>query len=142
MKIVRDDVILQTIVSLILPFAMVLGIFVILNGHISPGGGFSGGVIFGASFILYDVAFGYQRVQRVLNFRSISLMMVIALGTYGLLKAYSFMLAAAGEPSHIPLGQPGAILSGGLILPLNISVGIIVSLSMYLFFSLFARGEI
>lgn len=142
MKFTDKDTILQTIVAIVLPFAFMLGIFVILNGHISPGGGFSGGVIFGASFILHDTAFGYERTQKFLNFKSIRTIMVAALSTYGILKAYSFITGAAQIPSNIPLGRVGNILSAGFILPLNICVGLIVSTSMYLFFALFTRGDI
>ena len=44
--------------------------------------------------------------------------------------------------SGIPTGEPGAILSGGLILPLNICVGIIVAGTLYGFYALFGEGEI
>lgn len=142
MKFTDKDIILQTIVSIILPFAFMLGIFVILNGHISPGGGFSGGVIFGASFILYDAAFGHERTSKFLNFKSITTVMVLALSTYGILKAFSFITGSAQIETNIPLGTVGNILSAGFILPLNICVGLIVSLSMYLFFALYTRGEI
>ena len=47
-----------------------------------------------------------------------------------------------GLESGIPLGTPGAILSSGLILPLDICVGAIVSCTMYTFFALFRRGEV
>ena len=40
----------------------------------------------------------------------------------------------------IPLGTPGAILSSGFILPLNICVGLIVMCTMYAFYTLFRKG--
>ena len=39
-----------------------------------------------------------------------------------------------------PLGTPGAILSSGLILPLNICVGLVVACTMYAFYTLFRKG--
>ena len=42
--------------------------------------------------------------------------------------------------SGIPLGTPGAILSSGFILPLNICVGLIVMCTMYAFYTLFRKG--
>ena len=57
-------------------------------------------------------------------------------------KAWSFFSGANGLPSGISLGVPGAILSGGLILPLNIAVGFVVCCTMYALFSLFQRGEV
>ncbi|MBQ9617343.1 MAG: hypothetical protein IJR48_03170, partial [Oscillibacter sp.] len=49
---------------------------------------------------------------------------------------------ANGLESHIPKGVPGAILSGGLILPLDIAVGLVVACTMFGFYSLFRRGTI
>jgi hypothetical protein len=43
-------------------------------------------------------------------------------------------------PSGIPLGTPGAILSSGLILVLNICVGLVVTCTMYAFYALFRKG--
>ena len=69
-----------------------------------------------------------------------SLLIWAALMVYTLLKTYSFYTGANGIESIIPLGIPGTILSGGLILPLNICVGIVVACTMYTFYSLFRRG--
>ena len=51
-------------------------------------------------------------------------------------------MGANGLDNHIPKGIPGAILSGGLILPLDIAVGLVVCCTMYGFYSLFRRGRI
>ena len=48
----KDDSILQRVTFLLFPVIVIFGIYVILNGHISPGGGFSGGAIMGAGLIL------------------------------------------------------------------------------------------
>jgi multicomponent Na+:H+ antiporter subunit B len=61
---------------------------------------------------------------------------------YGIAKGYSFMTGAAHIDSFIPIGVPGRILSGGLILPLNIAVGIVVACTMYGLYSLFSEGEV
>ena len=53
-----------------------------------------------------------------------------------------FFTGANGLNNHIPKGTPGAILSGGLILPLDIAVGIVVCCAMFGFYSLFKRGSI
>ena len=65
----------------------------------------------------------------------------IALGD-SIAKGYVFFTGANGLENHIPKGTPGAILSGGLILPLDIAVGIVVACTMYGFYSLFCRGNI
>ena len=63
-----------------------------------------------------------------------------ALMVYTLLKTYSFYTGANGIESIVPLGTPGRILSGGMILPLNICVGIVVTGTMYAFYALFSKG--
>ena len=61
---------------------------------------------------------------------------------YAFAKCYSFFTGANHIPTAIPLGKAGAILSSGLILPLNIAVGLVVTCTMYSFYSLFSKGEI
>ncbi|PKM70436.1 MAG: sodium:proton antiporter, partial [Firmicutes bacterium HGW-Firmicutes-18] len=55
-----DDLIVKNITKIVTPFIQLYGIFIILHGHISPGGGFAGGAIIGASLILYTLAFGLE----------------------------------------------------------------------------------
>ena len=64
-----------------------------------------------------------------------------ALTTYCLAKSYSFFTGANHLESHIPLGTPGAIISSGLILILNICVGLVVACTMYTFYVMFRKGD-
>ena len=64
----------------------------------------------------------------------------MALAFYCLAKSYSFFTGANHLESGIPLGQAGAILSSGLILPLNICVGLGGGRTMYAFYTLFRKG--
>jgi multicomponent Na+:H+ antiporter subunit B len=47
-----DSVVVRTVCKLLIPFAQVFGLYVLFHGHDSPGGGFQGGSILGASVIL------------------------------------------------------------------------------------------
>jgi len=49
------DLIIKTTCCLLVPFIQLFGLYVIAHGHHSPGGGFQGGVILGASLILYAI---------------------------------------------------------------------------------------
>ncbi len=53
---IPHDVIVKTTTRLIIPFIQLFGLYVIAHGHHSPGGGFQGGVILGASIILYAIS--------------------------------------------------------------------------------------
>lgn len=61
------DVIIQTVCRLLIPFIQLFGLYVIAHGHSSPGGGFQGGVILGASFILLCLSHDIQEMKRRLT---------------------------------------------------------------------------
>ncbi len=138
----RKDLILQKISKIIIPFILMFGIYVLLNGHLGPGGGFSGGTVMGAALILYYNAFGTEAIGRFFTYKTFNRVAIPSLAFYAFAKCYSFFTGANHLNSHIPLGKPGAILSSGLILPLNIAVGIVVMCTMFGFYSLFNREEI
>ncbi len=137
-----DDPILKVIAKILCPIIFMFGIYVILNGHLSPGGGFSGGSIVGAGMILYAAAFGFDKTQRWFNEHIYVIIKVTALMLYGFIGLYFFTTGANGLPSIFPMGTPGAILSGGIILPIDICVGTEVSCTIYAFYALFRRGGI
>jgi multicomponent Na+:H+ antiporter subunit B len=59
----QESIIIKTIARILVPFIQVFGLYVIMHGHSSPGGGFQGGVILGASFILLAIAYGTDGMQ-------------------------------------------------------------------------------
>jgi len=136
----KNDKILQLSAKILVPMIIMYGIYVILNGHLSPGGGFSGGAIIGAGLILYVNAYGFEKASRIMNRKNYAVISVVPLLFYAVAKGYSFFTGANHLESGIPKGAPGAILSGGLILPLNICVGIVVACTMYHFYTLFRKG--
>ncbi len=137
----KNDVILQACAKVLVPVIIMFGIYVILNGHLSPGGGFSGGAIIGAGLILYLNAFGFKKTEKMFTEKTYKAVCFFALTFYCIAKSYSFFTGANHLDSHIPLGQPGHILSSGLILPLNICVGLVVACTMYTFYVMFRKGD-
>ena len=137
----RDTVIRNT-GRILIPCILLYGIYVLMNGQNSPGGGFSGGAVMGAALIIFASAFGFGKADRILTGRRFGYITLAALSFYSFAKGYVFFTGANGIPNHIPKGKPGAILSGGLILPLDIAVGIVVCCTMYGFYSLVKRGSI
>jgi len=135
-----DDIILQTVARFLVPVIMIFGLYVILNGHISPGGGFSGGAVIGAGLILYLNAFGFEKTEKFFTERLYKLVTFFSLAFYALAKCYSFFCGANHLESGISTGTPGAIISAGLILPLNIAVGLVVACTMYAFYAHFRKG--
>ena len=137
-----QDSILNMVGLLLFPAILVFGIYVILNGHLSPGGGFSGGTILGSAMIILSASCGFDMADRIFTYKRLNMMTFAALAFYALSKCAVFFLGANGLHNPIPKGVPGAIFSAGLILPLNIAVGMVVACTMYGFYSLFERGSI
>jgi multicomponent Na+:H+ antiporter subunit B len=136
----RDPILLK-VIPILVPCILLFGIYVVLNGHLSPGGGFSGGAIMGSGLIVYAACFGIMQVRTFFTRKTFKTITTTALLIYAGSKAYSFFTGANGIESVIPLGTPGAILSSGLIFVLDLCVGAIVACTMYGFYALFARGR-
>jgi multicomponent Na+:H+ antiporter subunit B len=59
-----DDVIVKAVARLLVPFIMVYALYVVMHGHYSPGGGFQGGVILAAGFVLLSISHGLEKTRR------------------------------------------------------------------------------
>lgn len=138
----KHDVILRHGALILVPLTLMFGLYVLFNGHLSPGGGFSGGTIMGAALILYNLAFGDDSTKKFFNYTINKVVKIIALGFYAISMAYAFYNGANGLPSAISNGIAGTIFSSGFILPLNVCVGFEVACTMFGFYSLFDREEI
>ena len=136
----KNDTILQLVATFLVPIIIIFGIYIILNGHLGPGGGFSGGAVIGAGLVLYLNAFGFAKTERFFTEKTYKWVCFFSLSFYCLAKSYSFYTGANQLHSVIPKGTPGAILSSGLILPLNIAVGLVVACTIYAFYAMFRKG--
>jgi len=68
-----DDIIVKTVSRIMIPIMQVYSLYVYVHGHISPGGGFQGGCIMAASFILLAVAFNLDEAKRRLKERALAI---------------------------------------------------------------------
>jgi multicomponent Na+:H+ antiporter subunit B len=136
------DKIVKYSCSFIIPVILLFGAYVILNGSISPGGGFSGGAIMGSGLILYALAFGFEKSGLFFKQKTFKVISSCSLLTYCACKTYSFYTGYNEIESIVPNGIPGAILSGGIIFILNVCVGLVVTCTIFGFYSLFKKGEI
>jgi multicomponent Na+:H+ antiporter subunit B len=60
----QESIVIKTVARLLVPFIQLFALYVIMHGHSSPGGGFQGGVILAASFVLLAIAYGLDEVKR------------------------------------------------------------------------------
>jgi multicomponent Na+:H+ antiporter subunit B len=106
---------------------MVLGAYVVAHGHLTPGGGFSGGVVVAGALLL---AYAAGQGVRLRHVRSIALLEATeALGAAGFLALALGGLIAAGSlmQNVLPLGTSGMLLSAGTIPVGNVAVGVEVA---------------
>lgn len=71
---IGPSLIIEMGVRVMIPFIQLFGLYVIAHGHLSPGGGFQGGVVLGASFILMAIAFDLKTSLRFFSIRANALM--------------------------------------------------------------------
>lgn len=112
--------ILRTGADLLFPLLLVVGLYIILHGHLTPGGGFQGGVILASAFFLPLLA----RPESSINQDVISIVEGLAGATFiiiGLLAMFD------GREFLTPLldkGELGALISAGTLPILYLAVGI------------------
>lgn len=136
------DPIVSNMCKFIIPVILMFGVYILLNGHLSPGGGFSGGAILAAALMLFAMVWGDGAASAIFRPGRLRIVVLCALGFYCVAKSYSFFTGANHLHSIISPGTPGRILSAGLILPLNVAVGFVVCCTMYSFYMYFRRGEL
>lgn len=125
-------VIVKTVTRLTVWIVLLYGFYIILHGHLTPGGGFGGGVILALAFLNVLLAFGKKFTQKWLNIHFLenieaaSALLFLVAGIVGLLLGGSFLV------NFISHGKLYALFSGGTIPILNIVIGLKVAMSLFL----------
>ncbi|HIE06206.1 MAG TPA: hypothetical protein EYP58_05340 [bacterium (Candidatus Stahlbacteria)] len=128
------SLIVKKITSIIIGLIFLYGIYIVLHGHLTPGGGFAGGVIIAASFILLIIAFGSNQKgeeskhQISSLFEGIGALMFIGIAILGLMAGSFFFF------NILPKGIPLQILSAGTIPLSNIAISIKVGAGLFAIF--------
>lgn len=125
--------IVRTISNILFLFIFIFGLYIIMHGHVTPGGGFQGGAIIASGIAIIIVAFGSSNVQKRLKVHHLSILesggalIFIGLAFAGLATVffYNFLVGSALFGHIPPFGpNPGDIWTGGVIPFMNISVGL------------------
>jgi multicomponent Na+:H+ antiporter subunit B len=114
---------------------LVLGIYVIAHGHLTPGGGFQGGVILASALLLVFAAGQVIGVRRLRPASAVEVAEAVGAGAYALVALGGLIFAGAAMANFLPLGTTGQLLSGGTIPVLNVAVGIEVAAAITLIVS-------
>ena len=120
-KIKRYSEILGTGAKLLVPIIVLLGVYVFINGHLTPGGGFQGGAIVASAFVLMLIALPRPKINhKVLSIvESMSGLSYVIIGLLGVLLGLGFL-----DNQIMSLGTFGTILSAGTVPIIYILVGL------------------
>jgi multicomponent Na+:H+ antiporter subunit B len=124
------------------PVVLLMGLWVVAYGTVTPGGGFQGGVVIAAALLLIWVVGSYQIFRRVTPevlihlAEGTALLGILATGIVGLSRHGSYLA------NVLPLGTAGEIVSGGTIALLNAFTGLAVGAALLLLLCEFLQEHI
>jgi energy-converting hydrogenase B subunit I len=145
--------IVRTVANQLMLFVLVFGLYVIVHGHVTPGGGFQGGAVIASGVVMLIVAFGSGQIKKSLRERRLSvvessaalLFILVAFIGIGTVFFYNFLVGSRIFGDIPPTGtNPGNIWTGGVIPLMNVAVGLKVMAGLsaaVLALALFSGGE-
>lgn len=128
----KDSQIVDVISRKLVPYILLFGLYLISFGHLSPGGGFQGGVVLASGVILLSLSRGVSPAQKLFPPGKVGLaeaiifFLFLAVGLFGLLVGEHFL------ENFLPLGKAGQVPSAGFIFFLNLIIGLKVGAGMIL----------
>lgn len=125
--------IVKTVTRLTVGLIFLYGVYIVLHGHLTPGGGFAGGVILALSFVHLVLAYGRREAARRITDRSVSrieglgAVAFLAVGLLGLAGGYFFL-------NVLPKGNAHQLFSAGIIPVCNVAICLKVSAGLFAIF--------
>jgi len=144
---IRDsqDVIVKTLARLLIPFVVVYALYVIMHGHHSPGGGFQGGVISAAGFILLGISYGFEETRKRMSERVAEVFSSVGVFIYGGIGVLCLILGGNfldyGKLGKLFMVTPAEARSLGI---LGVELGValaVMAVMCTIFFAIFTVGE-
>ena len=113
--------IVQTTLSILFPIIMLFGVYIFINGHLTPGGGFQGGAVVASALLFFILARPNDSLSHALLMKveSLSGFTYVMLGLLGVYLAGGFL-----DNRVLPLGDFGSLFSAGLIPLINVLIGL------------------
>ncbi len=119
----QDIIIITTLTRLRTPFIQLFGLYVIMHGHSSPGGGFQGGVILGAGFILLAISFGIDEVRQRFSERMLAIVTSAGVFIFGGIGLLCLILGANYlDYGILPVVEPRSLGMLGVEIGIGITV--------------------
>ncbi len=129
-------VIVKTISSWVKVLIFLFGIYIIIFGHLTPGGGFAGGVILASSYVLLMLSFGKEFVEENLSLPAASKLDCFGAFLFAVIAILGFVFGGAFfvnflYQEYLP-GRALNLVSAGTIPLSNIAIGLKVGASLFL----------
>jgi multicomponent Na+:H+ antiporter subunit B len=116
---------------------LLLGIYVVVHGALTPGGGFQGGVILAGALLLVYVAGQVVAIERVRPVSLVEVSDAAGAAAYTLVALAGLVWGVAAMDNVLPVGTAGSLLSGGFVPVLSVAVGVEVTAAVTLILSEF-----
>jgi multicomponent Na+:H+ antiporter subunit B len=114
---------------------LLLGVYVVVHGALTPGGGFQGGVLLAGALLLVYAAGQVAAVQRVRPVSLVEVTDAVGAAAYMLVAIAGLVFGVAVMDNVLPLGTTGSLLSGGTVPVLSVAVGVEVTAAVTLILS-------
>jgi multicomponent Na+:H+ antiporter subunit B len=111
----------------LIPSILALGVYIVVHGQITPGGGFQGGVILATAPLGAFLAGRYLRMKAIAPHVLVEFGDALGAAGYALLGLSGLIFAGIFFKNWLPLGTPGHLLSGGQLDVASVLVGLEVS---------------
>lgn len=128
----KDSELVDIISRKLVPYILLFGFYLISYGHLSPGGGFQGGVVLASGVTLLCLSRGVESALRTFPIgrmslaESLAFLAILAIGIVGILLGRHFL------GNFLPLGEAGEVPSAGFIFFLNLLIGLKVGVGISL----------
>ena len=127
---------------LLLPVTLIVGFDVVVHGHVTPGGGFQGGVVLATGLHLLYVAGSYRTLDKMRPMGLYDSGEALGAWAFGALGLAGIAAAGAFLANIIPGGSFGQLLSAGTVPVLNIAVGLEVACGTVVLLANFLQQDI
>lgn len=124
--------IVKTVTRVTVWIIILYGFYIIFHGHLTPGGGFGGGVIIALAFLNFMLAYGKEETNKWLKIDLLKDVEASSATLFLIVGILGIGIGGAFLANFINHGTLFRLISSGTILPLNIIIGVKVGLSLFL----------
>ncbi len=140
-----EDVIVKTVARMLVPFIVAYALYVVMHGHYSPGGGFQGGVILAAAFVLLGVTHGFDQTRKRMSEKVAGVFSSIGVLIYGGIGVLCLILGGNyldyGKLSKLlPVSTAEARSLGILGVEIGVALAVMAVMCI-IFFAIYTVGE-